>query len=146
MAAGKIASFDPRKAGLKNVFKLQEENLQDQVDPSQQLQAKSIKVVVAVAGLFPYPCWLVLSVHGEPYIFAHSDVIFNFFPNLKFDWIKLDRDLFKYQIRCLGLKRARSYEFPPLTSKPSSGWFFTVVGPRKCMGPYTSPWTAVAPL
>ena len=55
---------------------------------------------------------------------------FNFFPNLKFDWKKLDRDLFKYRIRCLGLKCAKSYEYPPRTSKPSSGRFFTVAGPR----------------
>ena len=55
---------------------------------------------------------------------------FNFFPNLKFDWTKLDRDLFEYRIRCLGLKCAKSYEYPPRTSKPSSGRFFTVAGPR----------------
>ena len=54
---------------------------------------------------------------------------FIFFSNLKFDWIKLDRYLSKYRIRCLGLKCAKSYEFPPVLSKLGSGRFFTVAGP-----------------
>ena len=84
-------------------------------------------VVVAVRGAVPPSCWLVCASHP---ILPITKSFFNFFQNLKFDWTKLDRDLFKYRIRCLGPKCAKSYEYPPRTSKPSSGRFFTVADPR----------------
>ena len=82
--------------------------------------------MVAVRGAVPPSCWLVCASHT---ILPITKSFFNFFQNLKFDWIKLDRDLFKYRIRCLGPKCAKSYEYPPRTSKPSSGRFFTVADP-----------------
>jgi hypothetical protein len=79
-------------------------------------------------GCFPIPSgWFCVSQA----FFPIATSFFNFFPNLKFGWMKLARDLLKYRIRCIGLKCAKSYKRPPHTSKPSSGRFFTVAGPRK---------------